>query len=628
MQGSYKLEFSGFNMKRMSLCGIFALMTRMKLHIAFSLIFVALLGCTDQNSTPDSKNIIGNTINDLVSEAETYLTLSADSSIWFAQQAWHLSKDLKDVHTVNSLYILSRALYNKGELYQALKYLIQANEIAVNLSLSNIIPNLLNLQANIYGSMGQYDKAVELYLEALNKYHDLNDKQNEGKVFNNLGLVYYRMDQIEKSFQYHHKAFHLWDSLDYQQGLGSSYTNLSYVYTKWGEFDTALNYLGQALDIYRDMGNVRREANTYINFGWVYMNIGKYEKALDYFNRSLPMSQKGGFTDIFTDGLNKKGWALSNLGRQDEALQVLKQGLDMAVEIKDPSLINEINLRLTELYSSMGDYQSALLYQQQWSAIKDSIFKDKSAEYIALFEVLYKTEAKEQQIEVLEEVNKRRTLLFQSAIVLAVLLLFIIVLIYSRYTIKVKFLEQQRILRENSLKQKELQVELEKSKNEKLETEKRFKEEENKKLQLDIQHRHSELSSVTLHIYQKNESLIQLFEEFDRLQKEADPEMRQKIRKLKQVINRNLNLDEDWNNFKMYFNQVHHGFLDRLKSNFSELTSHDLRHCSYIRMNLSTKEISRLMNINPTSVQKSRVRLKKKLNLSQDMDLYKFLLQY
>lgn len=78
----------------------------------------------------------------------------------------------------------------------------------------------------------------------------------------------------------------------------------------------------------------------------------------------------------------------------------------------------------------------------------------------------------------------------------------------------------------------------------------------------------------------------------------------------------------------MYFNQVHHGFIERLNQNFPSLTNHDLRHCSYIRMNLSTKEISRLLNINPTSVQKSRVRLKKKLNLGQDEDLYEFLLHY
>jgi DNA-binding CsgD family transcriptional regulator len=470
------------------------------------------------------------------------------------------------------------------------------------------------MKGNVYGSLGQYDNSVQEYLSALSYYREAGDQKNEAKAYNNLGLVYYRLQQLHKAFGYHRQAMAIWDSIGYEKGLGSSLTNLSYIYASRNSFDTAFIYLEKALDIYRRSGNLRRESNTYINIGWVYMKKGNPEKALVYFERSLPMSKKGGFKDIYTDGLNKKGWALYELKRYDEAQTILQQGLNMAIDIKDPSLINEINERLTNMYASMGDYQSALEYQEKWAVIKDSIFQDKSAEYIALFEVIYKTEAKEKRIELLEEANKRRALLFRFSIFLAVLLLAVIALVVSRYRIKVKYLEQEQKLRERTLRQKELEIALEKSKNE--------------QLQNDIQHRHSELSSATLHLYQKNESLNQLLEEVENVETKAGPDTRQRIRKLKNIIKSNLNLDDDWNNFKMYFNQVHHGFIERLNQNFPSLTNHDLRHCSYIRMNLSTKEISRLLNINPTSVQKSRVRLKKKLNLGQEEDLYEFLLQY
>jgi len=594
--------------------------------ILFSLI--VLFGCQIEENPNKNEEILKNTIDKLILNSENQLSQDADSAIWYAQQASHLSRDLKNESTLNSLYILSRALYNKGNLYNALKTLIQANEIAINLNLNNKISEIQNMQGNIYGSLGQYDKAVESYLSALSLYQELNDIQNEAKAYNNLGLVFYRMNQIDKSYNFHLQAMAIWDSLGYEIGLGSSYTNLAYVYSEKEEFTTAIDYLNKALQIYQTAGNLRREANTYINYGWVYMNLKDYQRALENFNKSLPMSKNGGFNDIYADGLNKKGLALFKLKRYDEATATLLQGLNIAVEIKDPSLINEINLALTELYSSIGDYKSALQYQQRWSTIKDSIFQDKSAEYIALFEVMYKTEAKEKRIEILEETNKRRAMMVRFSIFLAILLLIVIILVFSRYRMKVKYLNQEKVIREKTLKQKELQVELEKSKNDQLEAEKKLQDEENKKLQLDIQHRHSELSSITLHLYQKNESLSRLLEEVDKIQKQADPESKQKIRKLKQIINRNLSLDEDWNNFKMYFDQVHHGFIDRLYQNYKELTNHDLRHCSYIKMNLSTKEISRLLNINPTSVQKSRVRLKKKLNLGQDEDLYKFLSQY
>lgn len=58
---------------------------------------------------------------------------------------------------------------------------------------------------------------------------------------------------------------------------------------------------------------------------------------------------------------------------------------------------------------------------------------------------------------------------------------------------------------------------------------------------------------------------------------------------------------------------------------FQDLSQNDLRHCAYIRMGMSTKEIARLFNINPTSVQINRVRLKKKLKLGPAEDLIHYI---
>jgi tetratricopeptide (TPR) repeat protein len=578
---------------------------------AIILIFF-IVGCQPRSPEETGDQLLFKTVDTLVARADKFLPVNIDSSIWYARQAYHLTSSLKDNRTLHSLYTLSRAMYNKGELYEALKYLLQAHELSIPLDNRQITANISNMKGNVYGSLGQYDKAVEEYLSGLSYYREIGDKKNEAKVYNNLGLVYYRVQQLQKAYGYHQKAMAIWDSIGYEKGLGSSLTNLSYIYASRESFDTAFIFLDKALDIYQRSGNLRRESNTYINIGWVYMKMGNPQKALDYFERSLPMSKKGGFKDIYTDGLNKKGWALYELKHFEEAQSILQQGLNMAIDIKDPSLINEINERLTNMYASMGDFQSALVYQNRWATIKDSIFQDKSAEYIALFEVIYQTEAKEKRIELLEEVNKRRALLFRFSIFLAVLLLVVIALVVSRYRIKVKYLEQEQELREKTLKQKELEIALEKTKNE--------------QLQNDIQHRHSELSSATLHLYQKNESLSQLLEEVENVEKRAESDTRQRIRMLKNIIKSNLNLDDDWNNFKMYFNQVHHGFIERLNQNFPSLTNHDLRHCSYIRMNLSTKEIAPLTNISVRGLEISRYRLRKKLNLGRDVNLTEYIL--
>ncbi|MCE7993633.1 MAG: helix-turn-helix transcriptional regulator [Roseivirga sp.] len=59
-------------------------------------------------------------------------------------------------------------------------------------------------------------------------------------------------------------------------------------------------------------------------------------------------------------------------------------------------------------------------------------------------------------------------------------------------------------------------------------------------------------------------------------------------------------------------------FQDRLKATYPHLTAYDLRLCTYLKSNLSTKEIAILLNITPDSVKKAKHRLRKKLHLKAD----------
>ena len=56
-----------------------------------------------------------------------------------------------------------------------------------------------------------------------------------------------------------------------------------------------------------------------------------------------------------------------------------------------------------------------------------------------------------------------------------------------------------------------------------------------------------------------------------------------------------------------------------------KLTANELKLCTFLRVNLTTKEIAQLMNISMRGVEISRYRLRKKLNLPTEMSLFDFL---
>ena len=90
------------------------------------------------------------------------------------------------------------------------------------------------------------------------------------------------------------------------------------------------------------------------------------------------------------------------------------------------------------------------------------------------------------------------------------------------------------------------------------------------------------------------------------------------------LYSRNILTDADWASFKIYFENAHPGLLNRLRSAFSSLTDAEERLFLLIKLNLTTKEIASILGIAPSSVKKTRNRLRKRLEIEEDTHLEEF----
>ena len=86
-------------------------------------------------------------------------------------------------------------------------------------------------------------------------------------------------------------------------------------------------------------------------------------------------------------------------------------------------------------------------------------------------------------------------------------------------------------------------------------------------------------------------------------------------------------MDKDWEQFAVHFDKVHSDFLRILKSAYPSLSAHEMKLCAYLRMNLSSKEIAQLENISTRGVEISRYRLRKKLKIATETNLFDFLME-
>ncbi|TXG34678.1 tetratricopeptide repeat protein [Seonamhaeicola maritimus] len=82
---------------------------------------------------------------------------------------------------------------------------------------------------------------------------------------------------------------------------------------------------------------------------------------------------------------------------------------------------------------------------------------------------------------------------------------------------------------------------------------------------------------------------------------------------------------ENWNEFEARFVAINKSFYQNLKEEHPNLTLNDQRLCALVKLNFSSKDIARLLNMSPDSVHTTRSRLRKKLELPRNMNLKQFI---
>jgi DNA-binding CsgD family transcriptional regulator len=148
------------------------------------------------------------------------------------------------------------------------------------------------------------------------------------------------------------------------------------------------------------------------------------------------------------------------------------------------------------------------------------------------------------------------------------------------------------------------------------------------RLESELDYKSYELMLTMRYLIQKNEILTELHGQIVTLQEQSSKFPVKFIREMEKIITQGLESQtEEWKNAINVLKLSQQGFFKRLKDKYPNLTPHDLRLSSYLRMNFTTKEIAKLLNISGRAVEISRYRLRRKLGLGHDKNLTEYLIK-
>jgi len=150
----------------------------------------------------------------------------------------------------------------------------------------------------------------------------------------------------------------------------------------------------------------------------------------------------------------------------------------------------------------------------------------------------------------------------------------------------------------------------------------RLKKAEEEKLEA----KNRELATLTLQISETNNFLNSLVHDLELLRQEH--RHIQGLAKLKRSISTQLKEDRYWEDIKLRITSIYSSFFENLEAHYPDLTSNQTMLAGFLKIGLTNKEIASILCITAKGLEKSRSRLRKKLNLAPTDNMEKFLMKF
>jgi len=141
----------------------------------------------------------------------------------------------------------------------------------------------------------------------------------------------------------------------------------------------------------------------------------------------------------------------------------------------------------------------------------------------------------------------------------------------------------------------------------------------------ELQNLNKEFVSQEIFANTKNKLLSEIKNDVTEIIPLIDGKGKQELNKLIRKIGSNINDEENFFSFKLKFDKSHPEFFNTLNHLNPKLTNNDLKLCAYMRLGMTSLDIANLQFIERKSVEMSKYRLKKKLQLESKDDLNTFI---
>lgn len=470
-----------------------------------------------------------------------------------------------------------------NEWKRCTQYITIAENSAIVSKDNILILETFNKIADIYYYKDFLDISLEYYVKAYNTFDNKADNPFLHKLENDIAIIAARLNDAPKALYFFNKVYKYNKSIFDSLKVAKTYNNIGLLFID-NKLDSSLYFFNKSLKLAQIVSDTTLIAYVSTNLGRVYslkkdtLNADFYHKQALYYSKYQQASDKAWIY------IEVSKWLITT-GLEDSAIFYLNKSLRIINQNKYTFSYKDANKLLYQAYLVKGEYKLASHYFVIYDKTRDSLNIEEKAVNVEKIKLEQEYLIKERQRNREEDKRKTNYLIIGFSLILGLLISFIFLL------------RSRSRLRETKL-------------------EKKLIEAKKDEFKYSLQAKNQELIAKAMKDISRTEFIEEILVELKQISlKAVKKETQQAISSIQKQIQKESN-SNIWEEFELSFKDVHENFYNNLSSKHPDITSKDKRLCALLVLNLSSKEIAQITGQDFKSVENSRTRLRKKLDLT------------
>jgi len=529
-----------------------------------------------------------------------------DSLSLLMEEVYHQKNQQQLREIISSMYAVADEADDKTLLSYA-KYWDIRNSLSQNIERDAILideeiasidsvknPYIYNrfmfLKAHAMYYRNDYVNAYRTYEEVISYFKSIKDTLSLAEIYTNEGVLMYRLGFYEEALELYKNANDFFEKKNQHTIAIKNKLNIYNILLEQGKDMLAYRDLEQLIDDPTIQQDTLFLINAMLS---LFFYATDDSSQIKYAEKAYELAKQKNHPKLLHITLANKANMHLQQSELDSAYYYIKMVYDYALENNYLTELMKASETLASYHNHYSRPDSVLYYMEKFWVCKDSIYSLEKISNVHKIQAQAVINNYQEQLRFTKEkakYEKQRTWL--TALFILSLAVLVCVILWFRW-------RKTRI-------------------------EKRIKELENRELNNQLDYKNRELTTRTLMLNEKNNTLREIKHDIDNLNLSGQISRKDK-NQLEERINECLQSDDEWEYVKQHFESVHPGFFTRLKTIAPTLSENDLRICVYIRMGISSKEMARLLGVLPESINQDRYRIRKKFSLEGDVVLENFL---